>query len=336
MDSKYQIAPALLILQEACRQYGKDIEFIGEKEGYLAKVSEGKKSFYAGGALTPIYPLNSATSYELCKDKFYSYEILSRYNIRVPKSRVFFPNISSNNQYGMQASGIPDALEYVRKHHEYPVIVKPNRGSMGRGVKLVRNDTDLTIAMNESLQYGHACLVQERISGEEHRIFCINGKARYIYKKVKPTLVGDGETSLLDLLRNNKTIDLGKISIETVIENAQNQLPYDSSNSEDKDILSRVLAKDETLELSNIGNITKGSAITDFNINIPEDMVMLGEKVSNALHLGICGIDLFVKKNGEAVILEVNANPSLLGIWRLGEKQFVMEIWQDIFKAYFD
>ncbi len=75
--AEYRIARPLRILQEACSQSQLDISFIGEESGHLARISNGKRFFYSGGAETPTYPLNSAVAQDLCADKTYSLDILS-------------------------------------------------------------------------------------------------------------------------------------------------------------------------------------------------------------------------------------------------------------------
>ncbi len=337
--SHYRIAPPLQILQDACEKADFSIEFIGEESGHLAKVSNGRDFFYAGGAGTPTYPLNNAVSHDLCADKAYSYELLKKAGVGVPEGRLFFPGFDQRNQYDIVGRGAADALSYVQEIGGYPVIVKPNRGSMGRGVCLVDNDTDLILAMQKTLEFGHACLVQEVVKGDEWRLFCLDGEPRFMYRKVKPFVKGDGELSFGALISHLKGVDLSKLDrgfIESELGRQRNKFLV---NGNEKMLWDAVLKKDYIVDIAITGNLALGACISDFTTEISNNFHQLSSLAYKALKARVVGIDFFLQKDRGAVsapvVIEVNGNPSLRGAFQAGYEDLCLDIWLDIMKRYF-
>lgn len=337
--SQYRIAPPLQILQEACKRAGFSVEFIGEESGHLAKVSKRDDFFYSGAAGTPTYPLNNAVSHDLCADKAYSYELLKRAGLSVPDSRLFFPGFEKRNQFGIEDRGIADAITYASELGGYPVIVKPNRGSMGRGVSLVDNDTDLMIAMQKTLEFGHACLVQGLVSGQEWRLFCLEGEPRFMYRKVKPFIKGNGQHSFGELLRQSDRIDMSMLD-RGFIENALVRQSEKFVTDEQGNLWNSVLKDGEVVEITITGNLASGSSIADFSIEIPSYLRELSSLVYKSLKTSVMGIDFFsygeIQSAQSPVVIEVNGNPSLRGAWEAGHKELCLDIWQDIMLRYFN
>lgn len=102
--------------------------------------------------------INGAESYRMEISKAAQIELLSRLGLPYPRARV----ISHANQ-------APAAAEGLR----FPIIVKPNIGGSGAGVKKFDTPEELRMAANtDQLELGvdHTGLVQEFIPQEENRI----------------------------------------------------------------------------------------------------------------------------------------------------------------------
>ncbi|MGH1350333.1 MAG: ATP-grasp domain-containing protein [Methyloligellaceae bacterium] len=335
--TEYRIAEPLRILQTACAHSNLDISFIGEESGHLARVSDGTSFFYSGGAETPTYPLNNAVGQDLCNDKSYCSDLLSNAGLEVPKGKIFFPGFSKDNAYKIYNHGIPDALNYVHEEHEYPVIVKPNRGSMGRGVQLVSNDTDFVLAMQQTVEYGHACLVQECIRGDEYRLFCLDGLPRFIYRKQKPSVTGDGISTLRELFRQSQNVRFELLELRQSTDFLWKQKSCFISESLSESIWDGVPQEGAIINLSGLGNLAAGCQIDQFKTRFEPAHYEMAKVVSEVLQVQICGIDFFSKGEGfsDNIIIEVNGNPSLRGTWESGREKLCIDIWQDIFRLYF-
>ena len=340
--AEYRVAQPLRILEASCKRAGLDILFIGEESGHLARVSNGQDFFYAGGAVTPTYPLNNAVAQDLCHDKSYCADLLASAGLTVPRSRLFFPGFGKENIYKISDRGIPDALSYVDAVLTYPVVVKPNRGSMGRGVQVVWNSTDLVIAMQATLEFGHACLVQEFLRGQEYRIFCLDGLPRFMYRKLKPTVAGNGTDSLRELIRSNKALKLEMVLSKGMEEYLLSQSRQFVSESLSGEIWDGIPLEGASISLSGAGNLAIGAQIDGFSTDFHDSIVQLVSQVRDILQVEIYGIDLICSEPITDItgprdykLIEVNANPSLSGAWASGHETLCMDIWQDIIKMKF-
>ena len=96
------------------------------------------------------------------------------------------------------------ARSFVAEHDlDLPVVVKPDTGQRGSGVRLARTLEELEQLVAES---EHDVLVQARVDGPEYGVFYIRepeedvGRIFAITTKVLPTVVGDGARTLEDLV----------------------------------------------------------------------------------------------------------------------------------------
>ncbi len=117
--------------------------------------------------------------------------------------------IASNKQYAhrlLSALGLPLAMQEWAGTPEkavaaaemigYPVVVKPNRGSMGQGVSVGVTDAAGVRAAFDLAAPGGIPLVQNYIPGDDHRMLVINGELIGVVKRVPAQVVGDGVSSV--------------------------------------------------------------------------------------------------------------------------------------------
>lgn len=114
---------------------------------------------------------NSAEAIRLCDDKMLTHIALTGSGIRMPDTT---PGPLLYDAKMEIARGFADGLE---RRYGYPMVVKESFGSMGRGVRLVRDRKELDAALEELR--GKRFLVQEMIGsgkGEDLRVIVIGGR----------------------------------------------------------------------------------------------------------------------------------------------------------------
>jgi membrane protein DedA with SNARE-associated domain len=100
----------------------------------------------------------------------------------------------------------------VENSLSFPVVLKPDSGQRGAGVKIVKSETELGALLLETQQ---RLLLQEFADGQEASVFYYrfpeqpSGKIFSITDKQFPKLIGDGKSTLEELiLRDNRCICL--------------------------------------------------------------------------------------------------------------------------------
>jgi len=90
---------------------------------------------------------------------------------------------------------------------QYPVVLKPDVGQRGAGVTIARNDNDVTAYLNGATG---DTIIQKYVSGLEYGIFYYRypgesaGRIFSITRKLFPHVVGDGKSTVADLIRSDE------------------------------------------------------------------------------------------------------------------------------------
>lgn len=132
----------------------------------------------------------------------------------------------------------------------FPVILKPNAGERGNGVAIIGSYAELERSLAD---VGHEHIIQEFFDGGEVSVFyyrypsCMNGEIFSITEKVFPVVVGDGVSSLEDLiLSDNRAVCLAE-----------------GYFAENRSQLGRVPAQGETVPIIRIGTHSRGAIFLD-------------------------------------------------------------------------
>jgi len=151
-----------------------------------------------------------------------------------------------------QASRVVLAYDFMRANAlTFPVVLKPDAGERGSGVAVVKSDTEL----NEYLQAfeNTDIIIQEYAPGLEFGVFYYRfpesdlGHIFSITKKLFPAVVGDGESTLEELiLQDERACAMARIYCEAQM-----------------DRLLQIPAKGDSVQLVEIGTHCRGSIFLD-------------------------------------------------------------------------
>lgn len=165
---------------------------------------------------------NGFVATQLCADKQLSYKLLKNSGIMAPRSLAFFDHSES------------DLLAQVSdSQFKYPLILKPNWGSHGKGVSSkIYNTLELVSRAREFKDNypNKAWLVQEVVHGVECRVVVVGGRVFILQKD--PAFI---------VLKNN-------ISIKNAIE-SQNQLRQEIKKSNPKAQICPILVDDDLIRV---------------------------------------------------------------------------------------
>ncbi len=135
-------------------------------------------------------PLNPQSIMQLCQDKDYFYSFYKNV-IKMPVTSSFLnPYSTEKYQKYRKRKTVFEIIEAIESGHNYPLIVKRNRGSLGNNVFKVCSRRELEKSIIDifnmnSASFDYVCLAQEFINIEsEFRVLFLNGEYQFSYKKV--------------------------------------------------------------------------------------------------------------------------------------------------------
>lgn len=156
---------------------------------------------------------------------------------------------------------------------KYPLIIKPDIGFRGLLVEKINTENELSIYLKkynsinliiqEFIEFKNECgIFYHRIPDEK------KGKITSVTLKKFLSVTGDGKSSLLELIKNNKR---AKIFLELITEL-------------NKDKLATIPEKNEEIILNSIGNHSKGTQFINGNHLIDTDLTNLLDTISNKIN----------------------------------------------------
>ena len=198
---------------------------------------------------------------------------------------------------------IEDVLPKILIHHiKFPLIIKPDIGFRGLLVKKINSEEELSayikkynsinLIVQELIDYNNECgIFYYKIPGEN------KGSITSITLKKYLTVVGDGKSTLLELIKNDKR---AKVYIQLISEL-------------NKDKLATVPSESEEIILNIIGNHSKGTQFINGNHLISEELIEILDDLSSNIegwHYG--RVDIKYKSFNELLkgqnfkIIEIN------------------------------
>ncbi|SHE80867.1 cyanophycin synthetase [Clostridium fallax] len=199
----------------------------------------------------------------------------------------------------------------------YPVVLKPQFGSKGKGVILnIKNQKELLKAYNKALKEYKDIMIEKYFIGEDYRVLVVNYEVVAVSKRIPPFIIGDGEKTIKELIKELNSDDkrgenhekpLTKVKIDEELLKILEQ--------QELNIFS-VPLKGEKIKLRYNANLSTGGIAEDYTDVISDENKEICIRAAKTIGLDICGIDIStndisksLKENG--IIVEVNAAPGI-------------------------
>lgn len=268
----------LKIIDEICKE--KNIE---EKLISFGWIRELKKDGKIRHIVRNTFDLNPAGAYDIVNDKYATYEVLWKNNIQVLKHVMLFNPITRKEF----AENLERQIEQVLQEFDGKVVIKANNSCQGKDVFLLQNKEEIIGKVRQLFLKGSdgvsACPFKEIEA--EYRVIYLDGNIEFVYKKEKPFIIGDGEKTLNQLIKNKSDLD------ETL------DLNY-------------VPLKDEKVIISwkhnlSLGAVPKLILEDDKYIEKVKEIALNAGKTTN---VKFASIDISQTKQGEIFVMEINGN----------------------------
>lgn len=296
------------------------------------KYPEGKKAFFRGSSIG----LNPIAPSDIAKDKDFANYFMNYLGYRTIPGDKFFRSdwaVTIKSDQNIDA-----ALEYAQKVG-FPLIVKPNSGSQGRGVARVENEMEFLRAINVAFEMDRIALVQKLVPGKDYRLVVLDDRIISAYERIPLNVDGDGVSTIMELMQQKQVMFVKtgrdtkiKFDDPRIVETlALQNLTSDS-----------VPAKDQNVPLLSNANLSSGGDAVDVTDLVNDELKNLCVKLTADMGLRLCGVDVILKNgilDGDAVktayIIEINAAPGLDHYANIGEKQeqVVEDLYLEILKS---
>ncbi|MBP0028920.1 cyanophycin synthetase [Roseofilum sp. Guam] len=241
---------------------------------------------------------------ELACDKEGTKKILRDSGIPVPRGTVI--------EY---LDELEDAIDEVGG---YPLVIKPLDGNHGRGITInVKSFEEAELAYDDASAASKTrrVIVERYYEGNDHRVLVINGKVIAVAERVPAHVVGDGKSTIAELIEETNRDPRRGQGHDNVL--TRIEIDRNSMNLLDRQgyTLDSVPKKDERCMLRATANLSTGGIAIDRTDEMHPENIWLAERVVKTIGLDIAGIDIVTSdisrplRETDGVIVEVNAAP---------------------------
>lgn len=257
------------------------------------------------------FHLNPKRSMELASDKYSTYCLLKYYGIPIIEHQVLF-----NEEMMPNFAHVNDEFRCLK--NEDKVVIKANRGSsQGRDVYVSSKPEEKVQIVNQIFadENDAVCICPYKDIEYEYRAIFLYGEMIYMYKKQKPFVIGNGKSTIGELIEENYQF------FTEPIQNLD---------------LNRVLEEGEKVTVGWKHNVSNGAIpiIIDEKDAYYDTVKNIAEKAGKALDLNYATVDVVVTKEKEVLVMEVNSNVCIVKFCELMPNGF--EIGKEIFSKVID
>ena len=273
-----------VLMREVCAELGIKMEKLSYD--WVLQLTKGDKVRHITGTRFDINP--EATGNIAC-DKYATFEVLHSQNVPVIKHTMIFNPSSRAKCIDNEGLWIKVVSEFLK---EGKLVVKPNYGCEGQGVFLCKTLKETEGAVEKLFKtHSSISICPFYDIDTEYRTFYANGKVHLIYGKTKPYVVGDGKSSMGELI---KELNLPDKSVAR-----------DNVGNVD---LEYVPAINEKVEISWKHNLSGGATPALLaKGELYNSIESLAIRAGKAMNINFATIDIIQTKTGELYVLEINS-----------------------------
>lgn len=286
-DHEPKERPFVRLIKDVCAPYDIEVSpFTREWNLRLKKGSTQKFVYYYE------FDINSSASSKLCKHKPSAADALGLAKIpHVPHILFLSPKLAG---YASESGTFPE-MHKCAGEFKYNVVVKTPEGSGGDQVYHCRSGRELEARASEILlKAGEVSLSPFREITDEYRVIILNQKPQLLYRKVLPQIVGDGTSSIKELLE--KFLAVNKPSEDTV-------QSFNATLFKSEDILPEGQVKMLTWK----HNLQQGATVDlDVSDDLKKELEALAIKTATALNIVFASVDI-ITTAGKLEVMEVNS-----------------------------
>ena len=275
-------------IEEICQEKGIELEVLSY--GWIRKLTKnGKSGFIIGNK----FGLNDEVSFLIARDKYATFEILKNNNIPVIEHKMIFSPTKRSQYY--DESFIKEA-ERLAERHDGKIIIKANDSCEGKEVIYCQNIKEVRDTIKEMFDNDKETLSAQPFVNIDYEYRCVylDGNIEYVYKKRKPYVTGDGQSTIL------KLIDKKYKDVPVTLNRELNLLD--------------VPKQGEEVTISWKHNLYSGAEpiIIDETDPYYDQVIDIALRAAKAINVRFATVDVAQTHNREVRIMEINSSVSMV------------------------
>jgi GNAT-family acetyltransferase (TIGR03103 family) len=281
---------SMIIINEA-RRRGIRVDVL-DAEGNYFRLSSGGTSVVCRESLTE---LTSSIAMSRCSDKATTMRLLKQSGLKVPAQHM--------------ASSPADNQAFLKQYKR--IVVKPAVGEQGAGITVdVTTSNEMETAIDHARHVCQDVLLEEMVPGQDLRIIVINGRVVAGALRKPPSVIGDGQHTILQLVqkqsrrRAQATQGESRIPVDDELRRTVHNAGF---------TLDDILPMGHRLTVRKAANLHMGGMIHDVTDALHSDLIEAAKKAALALDIPVTGLDFIVPSPSgpDYAIIEANERPGL-------------------------
>lgn len=277
------------IVQEIASKH--QIKFVEISFGWILMLTKNNVTKFIFGNN---FEINSSTSQLIAGDKSATYEVLKKNNIPVVEHILFLikPRL---REYMTDNLNWSRMVSYFNENRNN-IVCKPVRGTGGEDVIKVNNLEQLEQTVNYLFsKHMGICFSPFIEIKNEYRVFVLDNQVQFIYKKTIPSLIGDGKSTLINLLIKESSNNSKSGVVKDFISNEKFNSQY-------------ILKRNEEIKIHWKHNLQQGGIpeLIAEDYKFFESLAEIAVKSAKAINIRFASVDIIEFETGSFKILEIN------------------------------
>lgn len=133
--------------------------------------------------------VNNSISNSIARNKYRTFQLLDKLHLPCPRA------IQIHSDESITA--VSERIAGLRR----PLVVKPNKGSLGKGVSVRLNDPgDIAEAVQFARRFNDTIIIEEFMAGTNYRVTVFASEVIDIVERIPAYVVGDGTSAIKELV----------------------------------------------------------------------------------------------------------------------------------------
>lgn len=306
--------------------------YVEKRWGVVGKISypNGINRYFRGTTLD----INTMGASSIAIDKDYSKIFMKDMGYPVIPWNKFYSDSWAKKIKSNQ--NIERAWLYAKKIG-LPVFIKPNSKSQGAGVTMVYTKADFVKVFKKISRIDNVILVEQPISGKDYRIVVLDNKVISAYERIPLSIVGDGKSTIKQLLyKKQKEFLKAKREKTFILKDLRLHMKLKRHHL----TLRSILVKNQLLKLLDNANLSTGGTSIDVTNKAHKFFKEKAIELTKDMGLRLCGVDFIISgdisdPDSKWYVIEINSAPGLDHYASTGKKQqkIVEALYTKVFKA---